>query len=539
MIEFKYRLPRMNVGEKQVGTYNNNESGLPGIFTTSDPKLGIFMQGLRNIVSMDRRLVFIDNKMIGCSINWIRDDVHQMKAFRHWDYSFRDFLDFIIDTQREDGQYYELIKQLDDEHWKFVNEDCYRIYEDDNLALTRLEIEADIEYLVVEGAMYCYKVFPDDEWLAKVLPKLEKGIDYMTSDSKRWDEEHGLVKRAFTIDTWDFAYKQSAVNRRIEESTPMSIMHGDNSGVYQAMLQLAWFNNRLGRKEQADKWEKRAEELRNNIFKHLWNGEYFIHQLHLGHEGADDKENVRLSLSCTYDINRGLTDVSQSRSIIEEYIKRRDKAGYFAEWFTIDPPYPENTWGFKPGDYVNGAVSPYTAGELAKAAFNNGYEEYAWDIIKRLMAMMDRDGSLYFLYYPDTQQPQGRGPSGWGAAAVLSAIDEGLAGIVDAGVNYDIIDFKPRFVVTEYNELRYLTGYEASSTPVDVRFIITDIGMRYDIISPSKEIRAHILLPKGRDCTTLLVDGVETKFELSQVGVSKYVDVNIKPTGKLSIELLF
>ena len=34
----------------------------------------------------------------------------------------------------------------------------------------------------------------------------------------------------------------------IHPDTPMSIMHGDNTGVYQAMNQLAWFNRRLGYK---------------------------------------------------------------------------------------------------------------------------------------------------------------------------------------------------------------------------------------------------------------------------------------------------
>ena len=78
---------------------------------------------------------------------------------------------------------------------------------DDNLALVRIELEADIEYLVVDGAVMVYKATGDDEWIKSVLPALEKGIDYITSDSKRWDEEHGLVKRPFTIDTWDFLNK--------------------------------------------------------------------------------------------------------------------------------------------------------------------------------------------------------------------------------------------------------------------------------------------------------------------------------------------
>lgn len=529
----------MNIDGKRNDTYNNYELGFPSIMTTTDPKLGLFLDNLRNNIFKDRSLVFIDGKIIRCGKNWIRDHVHVMKAMRHWEYGLDSFLNFIIDTQRKDGQFYELIKQCDDYHWRMVREDCRVMYPEDNLSLVRLELEADIEYLVVEGAMYLYRTSGDDKWLEKVLPKLEKGIDYITSDKKRWSAEHGLVKRPFTIDTWDFTYGYPGDDRRIDDDTPMSIMHGDNSGVYQAMNQLAWFNRRLGNEEKATEWENRAKVLKENMFKHLWNGSFFIHQLHLEHSGANDLEDERLSLSNPYDINRGVTSLEESRKIIEEYITRKDKTDNFAEWFSIDPPY-ENFNNYTRGRYVNGAISPFTAGELAKAAFNNGYEEYGWDIILRFMKLVERDGTAYFLYYPDSKpQPDG-GPSAWGAAALISAVDEGLAGINDIGVNYDNIYFAPKFPVTYYTELRYITGYEASDTMVDVRYILKDSGMRYDVYSPAKEIKAHILLPKDKVCDKLIVNHKEPAFDVVNVGASVYIDFVLSGVNKkTSIEILF
>ena len=539
MIEFQHKLPAMNIDGKHNGTYNNRELGFPSILTTTDPKLGLFLHCMRSNIFTDRSLVFIDGKILMTDKNWIRDHVHTMKAMRHWEYDLKSFLDFIIETQREDGQFYELIKQLDDPHWTFVNEDCRVIYPEDNLALVRLELEADIEYLVVEGAVYLYKTTGDDEWLKKVLPRLEKGIDYMMCDEKRFDKAHGLIKRPFTIDTWDFTYLPDAGrNRKIEPSTPMSIMHGDSSGVYQAMHQLAWLNRRLGNEERAKEWEARAVVLKENIFKHLWNGKFFIHQLHLNHTGIDDLEGERLSLSNAYNMNRGLTNTEQSRAIIEEYMARRERTEHFAEWFSIDPPY-EKFSCYESGRYVNGAISPFTAGELAKASFNNGYEEYGWDIIQRFIGLVERDGTTYFLYDTDGKpQPEG-GPSAWGAAALVSAVDEGLAGINDIGVNYDEIHFAPKFPVTHYTELRYLTGYEVSGAMVDVRYILTDKGMRYDIYSPAKRITAHILLPKGKKCAWLLVGGKEADFALERIGNSLYVNFTHSESGKASFELLF
>ncbi len=506
MIEFENRLPCMHVGEIQNGSYNNIEAGFPGVFTTKDTKLGEFIHQLRVDIMSDRRLVFIDHKILVCCINWIRDHVHVMKGFMHWEHDLSSFLDFILENQSEEGFFYELIKQYDDYHWKYVNPDCYKMYPEDNLALVRLETEADVEYLVVEGVRRVFQVTGDESWLAWALPKLEKAIRYIMNSPKRWDEEHGLAKRAFTIDTWDFVYGVPGDIRKLEEDTPMSIMHGDNSGLYQAMLQLAWMNLRLKKPERAAYWEEKAHCLQENMFRYLWNGSFFIHQLHLNHAGADELERGRLSLSNVYDINRGVTSLEQSRAIIREYKRRRNLTEAFAEWFTIDPPY-EDFDGYRAGQYVNGAISPYTAGELAKAAFRNGYEEYGWDIIQRLMSMYERDQGIFFLYSPKNQMPQNQqGPSAWGAAALLSAIDEGLAGIEDLDTGYRKLAFSPRFPVTDYTELRYTTGYEKSGAMVDVRYILKEEGMRYDIAYPGEEVAAHILLPGGRRCRQVLVN---------------------------------
>ena len=150
------------------------------------------------------------------------------------------------------------------------------------------------------------------------------------------------------------------------------------------------------------------------------------------------------------------------------------------------------------------------------------------------MELVKRDGTVYFLYNTDsTPQPEG-GPSAWGAAALISAVDEGLAGVSDIGVNYDEIFFAPKFPVTHYTELRYLTGYEVNKTLVDVRYILTDEGMRYDVISPAKRIHAHMLLPKGRRFTRLWINGRETPFKTERIGSSDYLNVSTAAGGSVS-----
>ena len=549
-LTFDHPLPRqwlIGAGEKagpgeknrHIGTYNNGELAYPGLLSTAGSAFGEMMAQLRQVVWADRRLVFIDGRVLMCQLNWIRDHVHQSKAFCHWEHDLTSFLDFILDTPRADGQFFELIKQWTDYHWTKVNPDCVRLYPDDAQTLVRLELEADVEYLVVEGCLQAWRTTGDDAWLKRALPRLEKGIDYQTSDPKRWDAARGLCKRPYTIDTWDFLALAGGGDRRIDLDGPMAVMHGDNTGVYQAMRQLAFVNRRFGDVAKAQAWEARAATLKANVMRHLYNGRFFVHQLPLNGPPVDGHEAERLTLSDAYALNRGIWSPEENRRCIEEYRRRRETGKTFAEWYTIDPPIANAC--HKPGEYVNGAISPFTAGELAKGAFENGYEAYGYDILMRVAALVKRDGGkLYFLYHPQTQEPQGRGPSAWGAAAILSAIDQGLAGIQDTDKLYRTMRFAPRWAVTEHTEGRYLTGYEVSKKKVDVRWIFKENGFRYRLECPSETVDAHLFVPAGRTPQTLRVNGRATAFALSDVFGSRYVDVTVTPErGVADFEVLY
>ena len=543
-VAFTQALPRMREARtgKTCGRFNNKDLAMPGVLTTGDPTWGDFLHLLRNTINGERSLVFVDGRKMMVNKNWIRDHVHVLKAMRHWEYDYAGYVDFTLRHQRADGCILELVKQADDRHWRYAAPESRKFFPDDNLAMCRLDIEADVEYLLVEGATYCYRISGDDAWLARALPRLEKAIDYVTSDPQRWDARHGLVKRGYTIDTWDFTYEPASVtNRTLTAATPQAIMHGDNSGVYQAIAQLAWLNGRLGRTAKAAAWRARADALRAAMYRHLWNGRFFFHQLPLNVPPVDAHERERLSLSAAYDMNRGLMPVADCRRTIEEFRRRRRTTDCFAEWFTVDPPYDFTFARHPRGDYVNGGVCLFTAGELAKAALENGYEAYGWDILVRVKEMAARDGTLYFLYDRTTATSinAALGPSAWGAASVLSAFDEALAGVRDVGVRYDAIRFSPRWPVTGLDEVRYFTGYEAADAIVDVRYVRRANGLRYLVRAPAKALAAHILLPFGAAAREVWLNGAPRAFETTAVGDSQYVDFETEGTGTYDIEILF
>ena len=75
-----------------------------------------------------------------------------------------------------------------------------------------------------------------------MFPHAERALAYIFSDPWRWDVSRKLVKRAYTIDTWDFDYtagRHPWLNFQITDDTFWGIMHGDNSGYYEACMRLA------------------------------------------------------------------------------------------------------------------------------------------------------------------------------------------------------------------------------------------------------------------------------------------------------------
>lgn len=500
-----------------------------------------FMRLLERQVEFDTFTAFVEGRILRLNPKWLRDYIFELKAFKHWESHLKDYITFIAQHQTDTGFFYEMLQRETDGH--IVSEIHGRDHDTEllkflpgGLALGRIEMEADIEFLMVEGAWQVFQATGDRDWLRWILPKLEKGIDYCTSDEKRWEPSLGLVKREYSIDMFDFTHgKYFGKPRLIYPDSPMSVFYGDNTGTFAAMKTLARMRRIFEEDDAAAAWETRADTLRGNIDRHLWNGKIYTHNLHLNHDGQGMPEEEMLSLSECHSINRGAASHAQACSILDEYIRRRD-GHTFAEWFTLDPPYP--TFGSYPGGtYINGSVSSVAAGQLALAAFRHGYEDYGWDILCRLRSLAEKDGKIFFMYDPVDGADVNGGPVGWGAAEILCAIEEGLAGLEDRGVQYDVLGFSPRWAVTEYTKMEYYTGYEDSGILVAYGWERSDDTMTYVLHVPSRQIEGHILLPQDMTCTGVTADGVAVPYETVTLRQSRYVDFTLTTVPGKEVQL--
>ena len=148
-----------------------------------------------------------------------------------------------------------------------------------------MPIEADLEYLLVEGVYTYWQSSGDQAFLKQWLPTLVKGMKYEMTDPLRWSSKNLLVKRPYSIDTWDFTSGSDSlkgVDRLLYHigntaETPKGIMHGDNSGMFQASKQLASLFEATGQAASAKEWDLQGGLFLQRLNSLCWNGKFYSH----------------------------------------------------------------------------------------------------------------------------------------------------------------------------------------------------------------------------------------------------------------------
>jgi hypothetical protein len=490
-------------------------------------------------------------------VQWIRDNVHVMKAMKYFSPEISSFWQFFMETQTAEGLYFDYyypIQERVNHRMNLFDKRYWRIFAGDSIQMHRLPVEADLEYLMVEGAYYIWQATGDNKYINSYIQQLEKGMSYAMSDPLRWSKKYQLVKRGYTLDTWDFM--QLPTTRKeytsqgkdvqegifdIDENTPMGIMHGDNSGMYAACNQLSEMYASIGNEANAAAWAKQAEIFRVRTNALCWNGKYYAHFVEDDPMPAYlkiDQKNT-LSLSNPYDINRGLPTREMALSIINTYrsLKENNKMNSFAEWFGIYPAVEPHFADYQPGSYMNGGVNTIVGGELAKAALQNGAEEYGVDILNRMLQLVRKhNGNLPVAYKPDGTVDAGI-PDNWGQAAVMSALVEGLAGVVDKGQLFKSVEISPRWVAAGKEDVRVTITYGPSKKAVSYHFQHSP-AKRTINVSPSGDAENYtvrVLLPKNSKDVTARVNNKGVQAKMEEVGPSRYAVIRDIPKGSNTI----
>ncbi|MEO6723302.1 MAG: hypothetical protein ABIN67_23245, partial [Ferruginibacter sp.] len=465
------------------------------------------------------------------------------------------FIEYYLQNQTEEGLYFDYYFPLSNKgigwRMKIFDRRYWKVIPEDSIQMHRLPVEADLEYLLVEGVYDVWQSTGDIGFVKKWLPALVKGMNYSMNDPLRWSKKFQLVKRGYTLDTWDFM--QLPVSRAeytrnggdvqkgifdIDEKTPMGIMHGDNSGMYAACVQLKKMYKETGDEIESEKWDQLAKGFQARTNAVCWNGKFYAHFVEDDPAPSYlkmDQKNT-LSLSNPYDINRGLPTEEMAESIISAYqtLKESNKANSFAEWYGVYPTVKPDFAGYKPGSYMNGGVNTIVAGELAKAAFQHGYESYGVDILQRIMKLVkEHNGDLPVAYTPAGKVDEGI-PDNWGQAAVYSALIEGLAGVVDKGTQFNSVEISPRWMATGKDKAQVTIAYGPTGK---------SISYTYSHDSKQRQVKLHvddnpgkctarILLPANVKDGKAFMDNKKIAFSVEKLNNSFYLVVkDLKETA--------
>ncbi len=434
---------------------------------------------------------------------WIRDHTDMMRGARYWEEDMTSMVEYFAETQTLKGWLFDYVTLVPDKL------PCER----ENWAKhVRVPVEADVEYRFINGVFLAWQATGNDAWMKRLLPNCEKALAYILSDPWRWDKKRGLVKRAYTIDTWDFDYtagKHEWLNFQITEDTFWGIMHGDSSGYYQAFIQMGVMYEHLRQHKRAAYWRRFAAGFRKRANAVSFNGRFYTHHVpivpvHI--EGVDVA--AQLSLSNPMNINRGLATHAMAASILEEYRLRGTSTGAFAPWFSIDPPFPDGIYGDEKlvqGAYCNGGIMPLVGGELARAALEHGQESFGIDQLLRYEELT-RNNETYLWYFPNGQHatketstsPEAYPTDGWGASAMLYALMEGLAGVVDQQRLFGRVRLAPRWIAAGQKEAHVLCGYGASGASISYTYDHTAATRTITLeVEGRASLDLHVLLPAG------------------------------------------
>lgn len=338
-------------------------------------------------------------------VHWLRDHVHTLKGQKYYhEGELKTAIELYTDTQREDGMVYDYVAPRNpNPSWRdftFKEGDFTADTEDGNCRMDRIPVENDVEFLLLEGIYYTWKACGDDEWMAGMLDHAIKAVQYATTDKYRWSEKFKLLKRGYTIDTWDFMHDDDTAltlggNVVDVNKTTFGIMHGDNTGFAVGCDFLAEMLEYAGRGIEAPTYRTLAKDIRERLEKIAWNGEFYTHHVSeddsfkRDYGGTDPSRQV--SLSNAYGMNRNIAH-DKCVAIIKTYqrIRKEMPDSSPGEFYQIYPPF-ENGFGHDNGKwhYMNGGVGTIVAGELAHGAFEHGFESYGFDILKRVKGWGD------------------------------------------------------------------------------------------------------------------------------------------------------
>ena len=231
-------------------------------------------------------------------------------------------------------------------------------------------------------------------------------------------------------------------------------------------------------------------------------------------------------------MTRGLATPAQAKSIIDEYRRRHAETGDAYPWWSLQPGYPDHLGYFhreycRQGGYANGGLMPWVGGELCRAAFLYGREEYGVELLRAYAKHLRHKGGAQVWYWPNGEpgfRTTNEVPyAGWGMAEWVNAALGGLAGIHDENGQLRAVTLSPNWAVTPVKDAFASVRYAASRAYFAYRLRLDKRRgeIRLDFTGSGEHMKVRMLLPGGWKPKTVSNNGKPCKFKIDEQEASR------------------
>ncbi len=404
---------------------------------------------------------------------------------------------------------------------------------------------SDEEPSLIYAAYQYFKLKGGADWLrcrlngASVLDRLDSAMQSFYA--ARLNKIYGLIQRAHTTDWGDVKFQGGdKPTEATGASEYWTASLYDQALTYSSMLELAEMNRAVQQRVRAELWEHRAEDLKEQANRLLWQPDrgFYRTMLHITPLSHDFDEDSIVSVINAVAVDSGMAEPEHQGVILSRLEDARIRAGVAKPGLTLFPPYPESTFRhhlmYFPFRYQNGGQWDWWAGVQIKAEFSLGYSRVATQHLRAIA----KDWSLHPNNIVEWQHPATGALAGSdhyliSAATVSNAIIEGLFGI---DVNSEGFALSPRLVgANGYIQVHQLaTGY---SVWLRQRASDEAISLQYSV-EHSGGGGISILLPWDKDVTEARFDSKPVPISTREVGEDRYVVFEKTPSGAHSVDVV-
>jgi hypothetical protein len=409
-------------------------------------------------------------------------------------------------------------------------------------------ITSDEEVSLIHAAYLYYKITGDVAWLKQpvdeglIIDHLNLAADWLYT--QRLDAELQLLWRGHTTDWGDVKFEASTNYTDYDpEQDHLTASIYDQALAYLAWNELAEMNEAVGTTARAAIWRARAEALKQQANAQLWQpgrGFYLTH-LHITPLDHDFDESAMVSISNALAVYAGLTDLEQSRAILDNLERVRLEAKASKPGLSIYPYYP-NQWpdlffdylGMGYGNYQNGGVWDWWGGVQIKTEFLKGFAERGTaHLLQVANDWQEHPGNI--IEWQSTTDPEHHEGSHYYSAAagtMGSAIIEGFFGIT-----FDIsgLTLQPRLGLND--------GFVRVYQPITDRYAVYHYDWDQTVVkldygtNAAGPVAIKVLQLGSQPVVRVTIDGQPVEFGVETVGNDRYVVLS-GPSGQHSVEIV-